>query len=80
MPKIVIPIKNGYPAQSLVAMAEGLGRLTGTVVECNTAVEITANDAVIKALTAIAPMAKGKRTRKGAASTAGEEESPEAEM
>lgn len=64
MPKISIPIKNGYPAESVINMAETLAKLTGTAVECRQTVEVTANEAVIKALTAIAPMAKAKRNKR----------------
>lgn len=63
MPKISIPIKTGYPAESVITMAETLGKLTGTAVECQEILEITANESVIKALVAIAPMAKRKRKK-----------------
>lgn len=63
MPKVSIPIKKDYPSQSVIDMAETLGRLTGTVVESQVVLEITANEFVIKALQAIAPMAKGKKAK-----------------
>ena len=61
MPKITIPVRKDYPANSVIDMAETLGRLTNTAVECHAVIEVTANEAVIKALAAIAPLAKGKR-------------------
>ena len=61
MPKISIPIKSGVSSESVVIMAETLGRMTGTVVEVQSTLEITASEPVIKALLAIAPIAKGKR-------------------
>lgn len=61
MPKISIPIKNGYPAESLISMAEALGKMTNTAVECQAVVEITAADPVIKALAVLAPMAKARK-------------------
>jgi len=63
MPKISIPIKNGYPVDSIINMAETLAKLTGTAVECQTTLEVTANAAVVKALQAIAPMAKARRNK-----------------
>lgn len=63
MPKISIPIRNGFSSESVINMAETLGKLTGTVVECQSTLEITAAEPVIKALMAIAPMAKGKRKK-----------------
>jgi hypothetical protein len=66
MPKISIPVKKDYPAESVINMAEKLGEMTQTVVECQAMVEITANEAVLKALQVLAPMAKkkyGKKTK-----------------
>jgi hypothetical protein len=61
MPTIHIPIKNGYPADSVINMAETLGRLTKTTVQCTTILEVIASAEVITALKAIAPLAKAKR-------------------
>ena len=65
MPTIHIPIKNGYPSDSIINMAETLGRLTKTAVQCKTAIEVTASQEVITALKAIAPMARAKRYKRG---------------
>lgn len=61
MPKISIPVKKGYPSESLIEMAETLGRLTQTVVECQVTLEVTAAEPVLEALKALVPMAKAKR-------------------
>lgn len=73
MPKISIPIKNGYSSESVINMAETLGRLTGTAVECQATLEITANEQVIQALKAIAPMARGKYKKRQAVEIAQED-------
>jgi hypothetical protein len=61
MPRISIPIKKEYPTASLIEMAETLGRLTQTVVECQVMLEVTAAEPVLKALKELVPMAKAKR-------------------
>jgi hypothetical protein len=60
MPKISIPIKSGYLAESVMNMAEQLAKMTGTAVECQAVIEVTAAEPVIKALAVLAPMAKKK--------------------
>jgi len=64
MPTIHIPLKNGYPPDSIINMAETLGRLTKTAVQCTTAIEVTTSQQVITALQAIAPMAKARRYKR----------------
>ena len=55
-----------YTVDAVVVVTEvtnplALTVMTGTVVEVQSTLEITASEPVIKALLAIAPMAKGKR-------------------
>jgi hypothetical protein len=61
MPKISIPVKKGYPVESVINMAEKLGEITGTVVECQAVLEVTAAEPVLKALAVLAPMAKTRK-------------------
>jgi hypothetical protein len=64
MPRISIPVKYGTPVESIIDMANQLGKMTGTVVECQAVLEVTANEAVIEALQILAGMGVSKKRGK----------------
>lgn len=61
MPTQDFELSASYPVESVIAMAEQIGKLTRTVVVCKPVLKVEAAAPVLKALEALLPLSKKKR-------------------
>lgn len=64
MPTKMFDLPKSSSAESVSAMADALGKVTGTVVVCKQVILVQAAEPVLKALEALLPIAKGGRKKK----------------